>query len=124
MRVYVNVKPTKIWLTSLVFLTLFLILGAACSPAPTSTPPPAPTATKIEIANFAFSPATVTVPVGTTVTWTNNDSATHTVTARDRQFDSGDLFRGASFSYTFNQSGTFGYYCAIHPRMTGKIIVQ
>lgn len=128
MRVYIYVKPAKIWLTGLVFLTLFLILGVACSPAPASTPPPAPapvlTVTTIEIANFAFSPATVTVPVGTTVTWINNDSATHTVTAQERQFDSGDLSRGASFSYTFSQSGTFNYYCAIHPRMTGKVIVQ
>ncbi|OGO45366.1 MAG: hypothetical protein A2Z05_03270 [Chloroflexi bacterium RBG_16_60_22] len=78
----------------------------------------------MEIASFAFSPATITVPAGTTVTWTNNDSAPHTVTTRTTLFDSGSLSRGETFSYTFAQAGVYEYYCAIHPRMTAGVIVE
>ncbi|HVS78726.1 MAG TPA: cupredoxin family copper-binding protein [Candidatus Saccharimonadales bacterium] len=92
-----------------------------------STPPnqQTPQATnKVSIQNFAFSPASITVKKGTTVTWTNNDSTAHTVTA-----DSGDgpnsqlLSQGQSYSFTFNQTGTFSYHCSIHTYMTGMVTV-
>ena len=94
------------------------------SPEPTPEPTPAPTSVEVEISGFTFVPATVTVAVGTTVTWTSNDSAPHTVSSRDDVFDSGNLSRSATFSYVFDQSGTFEYYCKIHPYMTGKVIVE
>jgi plastocyanin len=78
----------------------------------------------VAIENFAFSPATLTVPIGTTVTWTNNDSAAHTVTSRTQAFDSGKLSQGQSYSFTFNQKGDFEYYCTFHPNMTGKVSVE
>ncbi len=82
-------------------------------------------AVNIEINDFAFNPSTITLRRGTTVTWTNQDSAPHTVTS-----DSGDelnsdtLSEGQSYSHTFNQAGIFGYYCSIHPRMKATIVIE
>lgn len=78
--------------------------------------------TAVTIANFAFNPADVTVKVGQSVTWTNNDTTTHTVTGAD--FDSGPLAPGATYSHTFGTAGTFDYHCSIHTSMTGKVTVQ
>ncbi len=89
------------------------------------TVPNNPASASVEIKNFAFNPGTVTVKVGTKVTWTNNDSAPHTVTS-----DSGSplnsksiLSPGQSFSYTFTTAGTFPYHCTIHPTMKGQVVV-
>jgi len=76
----------------------------------------------VTIANFAFSPASLTVDTGTTVTWTNQDSAPHTATGDT--FDTGELAQGASGSATFDTEGTFDYICTIHPDMMGSIVVQ
>jgi hypothetical protein len=78
----------------------------------------------VTIQNFAFNPATLTVSVGTTITWTNLDSAPHTVTSDDNLFDSGTLNQGAPFSHTFTTPGTFAYHCNIHPSMTAQVVVQ
>lgn len=98
------------------------------TPAPAATPTPTPTpataASNVSISGFAFSPSTITVARGTTVTWTNMDSAPHTVTSNSGVFNSGTLSRGATYSYTFNQSGTFAYYCGIHTYMTASVTVQ
>ena len=77
----------------------------------------------VEIKNFAFEPKTITIKVGRTVTWTNQDSAAHTV-AGDGGIDSGDLSKGKSYSKTFDTEGTFDYHCSIHPQMKGQVIVQ
>jgi plastocyanin len=90
--------------------------------APTTTPTPAHT--NVDISGFAFVPSTLTVSVGTTVTWTNNDSVSHTITSNDNLFESGTIAKGATFSHTFGQKGTFNYHCSIHLSMTGKIIVE
>lgn len=79
--------------------------------------------TNVAIAGFAYSPRQVTVRVGDTVTWTNNDSAPHTVTANDASFDSGTLGQGGVYSRTFGVTGVFSYFCAIHPSMTGSVRV-
>jgi plastocyanin len=76
----------------------------------------------INIQNFAFNPASLTISKGTTVTWTNNDSAPHQI--KSTTFNSSPLSQGQTFSFTFNDVGTFNYSCAIHPSMLGKIIVQ
>jgi plastocyanin len=78
--------------------------------------------TAITIEGFAFTGATE-VAVGTTVTVTNNDSASHTWTADDGTFDSGGLGQGDSFEFTFTEPGTYTYHCNIHPAMTGTIVV-
>ena len=77
----------------------------------------------MRIADFAFAPASRSVKAGDSVKWTNRDGATHTVTADDGAFDSGKLAGGKSFSFTFEQAGTFAYHCNIHQRMTAKVIV-
>ncbi len=77
----------------------------------------------INIDNFSFGPATAMVPVGTTVTWTNHDDIPHNVISTDKVFASPVLDTDQKFSFTFEQAGTFPYYCSIHPKMTGKVVV-
>ena len=78
----------------------------------------------VSIANMAFNPQTVYVTRGTTLTWTNNDSMAHTVTSNTNAFASGVLNPGQTYSYTFTTPGTYQYHCAIHPSMTGTLVVQ
>ena len=92
-------------------------------PSPTAAPEPSADAVQVEIVNFAFSPAVVEVSAGTMVTWTNNDSAPHTVTALDGSFDSGILDPGATFSFTFEEAGEIAYQCDLHPAMQGSVSV-
>jgi plastocyanin len=88
-----------------------------------STTPTA--ASSVSIENFAFMPPDITLKKGTTVTWTNNDSTTHTVTASSGENGphSGDLGRGDKYSFTFDTAGTFHYHCSIHPNMLGTVTV-
>jgi plastocyanin len=79
---------------------------------------------RVEIADFAFSPDTLTVPVGTMITWENTDSVTHTSTSDDGVWDSDRLGTGDEFSFTFDEAGTFSYFCEIHPSMRGSIVVE
>ncbi|HEX2281895.1 MAG TPA: cupredoxin family copper-binding protein, partial [Thermomicrobiales bacterium] len=80
-------------------------------------------ASSVTIADFAFGPQELTVTAGTTVTWTNEDWAPHTATAEDGSFDSGRLDQGASFEHTFDEPGTFAYFCSFHPGMMGSVVV-
>jgi plastocyanin len=79
---------------------------------------------EVKVDNFSFGPATLTVAVGTTVTWTNRDDIPHTVVSDDKVFKSKVLDTDEKFSYTFSKPGTYGYFCSIHPKMTGKVVVQ
>jgi plastocyanin len=85
-----------------------------------------PETTEIKIDNFTFGPAALTVPVGTTVTWTNKDDIPHTVVSTDdpKAFKSKVLDTDEKFSFTFSKAGTYPYFCSIHPKMTGKVVVQ
>ena len=77
----------------------------------------------VKIANFTFAPETLTVPMGTTVTWINDDDIPHVVAEKDGKFRSKALDTGDSYSQKFEMAGTVEYYCAIHPHMTGRIVV-
>ena len=79
---------------------------------------------EVKIDNFSFGPATVAVAVGTTVTWTNRDDIPHTVVSTDKAFKSKVLDTDERFSYTFSKAGDYPYFCSIHPKMTGKIVVR
>ena len=79
---------------------------------------------EVVIENFSFEPATITVKVGATVTWVNHDDEPHTATANDKSFNSKTLDNGDRFTQQFNAPGTYNYYCALHPKMTGQIIVK
>ena len=85
---------------------------------------PAPAAAAVTIGNFTFKNPVVTVKPGTTVTWTNADDIPHTVVSKDGLFRSKVLDSGDKFSFTFAHAGQFGYFCSIHPHMTGKIVVK
>jgi len=84
----------------------------------------APATMEVKIDNFSFGPVAITVPVGTTVTWTNRDDIPHTVVSDDKIFKSKVLDTDEKFSYTFTKAGTYPYFCSVHPKMTGKVIVQ
>jgi plastocyanin len=84
----------------------------------------ASSADRIGIADFKYDPDVVTVAVGTKVTWTNSDAAPHTATADDSSFDTGDLDKGDSGAVTFDEPGTFSYYCRFHPFMKATVQVQ
>jgi len=97
----------------------------AAEPAPRPTAPAAD-GKQVVIDNFTFSPATLTVPAGTAVTWVNHDDVPHTVTSpsRPRLLDSPTLDTDESFTHVFKDPGTYDYYCTVHPRMTGQVIVK
>ena len=79
----------------------------------------------VQIKSYAFTPATLTIKAGTKVTWTNYDTAPHTVTVDSGpvKFNSPTLQKGDSFTYTFTTPGTYSYYCAVHPDMMAKVVV-
>jgi len=78
---------------------------------------------EIAVDNFSFSPAMASVPVGSTITWTNHDDVPHTVVATERQFKSPVLDTGEQFSHRFDAPGSYAYFCSLHPKMTGRIVV-
>lgn len=127
----------KIIILSVLLIGVFVLSGcssyggnqapSSSMPSTSQTPTQSSDQTKnasvtINIQNFAFNPASVTISKGTTITWTNNDSAPHQI--KSATFNSSQLSKGQTFSFTFNDAGTFDYSCAIHPSMLGKIIVQ
>ena len=83
-----------------------------------------------ETADGCFIPSTVTIPMGGTVTWENGDTAAHTATGGSATegpsgvFDSSLIMAGSSFSHTFDDAGTFDYFCMVHPWMAGTVIVE
>ncbi|HEX2403455.1 MAG TPA: cupredoxin family copper-binding protein [Acidimicrobiia bacterium] len=80
---------------------------------------------RVEIADLAFNPETVTVAVGSTVTWVNADpDVPHTSTSDDDVWNSDTLNEGDDFSFTFDEAGTFAYFCEVHPTMRGSIVVE
>jgi plastocyanin len=82
---------------------------------------------KVSIQNMQFTPSQVTITKGGSVTWTNNDSTTHTVTDDLSNVggpNSGNIAPGESYSFTFDKTGSFQYHCSIHPSMRGTIVVK
>jgi plastocyanin len=100
------------------------VASAAASSAPSPASGGGGGGTAVTIKDFAFSPATLEVPVGATVTWANQDSTAHTVTADDGSFDSKSLASGQGFSQAFSTAGTFTYHCSIHSSMMATITVK
>jgi len=113
---------------SIAVVTVALVAGmgtAAISPKSVSAAAQEKPATaEVKIDNFSFGPAALTVPVGTMVTWTNRDDIPHTVVSTEGVFKSKVLDTDEKFSFTFSKAGTYPYFCSIHPKMTGKVIVQ
>jgi plastocyanin len=108
----------------LLLITACLLTVQAFGQSPTSSQGAQSAAVDVKIDNFSFSPATITVPVGTTVRWTNRDDIPHTVVEDKEKFKSKTLDTDEQFSYTFTKPGTYSYFCSVHPKMTGKVVVQ
>lgn len=101
-----------------------LLLGALTLPAPPAHAQTAPTSGPVvHIKMFKFTPAALTVKAGTTVTFINDDTDAHTVTAVDKTFDSGGLDTNDKWTHTFAKAGTYSYFCAVHPYMKGAVTV-
>lgn len=105
------------------FLIPLLVLLAACGPAaPHGVDAPPGT---VVIQDFAFHPPEIVVEAGTTLTFANQEAGvSHTATAEDRSWDSGVLQPGRFFEATFPEPGEYPYFCTIHPRMRGTVIVE
>ncbi len=104
--------------------TMLGIIALAASPRYSAAAQQKAEATEVKIDNFSFGSAELTVPAGTTVTWTNRDDIPHTVVSTDKVFKSKVLDTDEKFSFTFSKTGTYPYFCSIHPKMTAKVIVQ
>ena len=79
---------------------------------------------QVKIDNFTFNPQQITVKAGTTVVWTNHDDIPHTVTSSTKVFKSNALDTDDKFLFTFTTPGSYLYFCALHPHMTGSIVVE
>jgi plastocyanin len=90
---------------------------AAASPAHAAT-------IDVKIDNFTFNPQQITVKAGDTVSWVNHDDIPHTVTSKTMAFRSKAMDTDDTFSFTFATPGIFPYFCALHPHMTGTIVVE
>ena len=108
-----------------------LLWGAAAPPggAPVlaaAAPQQAASGVEVKIDNFSFAPAALVVPAGTTVTWVNRDDIPHTVvsTDKDKAFKSKVLDTDEKFSYVFAKPGRYPYFCSVHPKMTGEVVVK
>jgi plastocyanin len=105
-----------------VMIAMLLLFAESLRVTATDQPSTANVAVKID--NFFFGPQAITVPVGTTVTWTNSDDIPHTAVSTDGVFKSKVMDTDEKFSYTFTKAGTYSYYCSVHPKMTGQVVVK
>jgi plastocyanin len=114
-----------IWIAGLAApVIIAMVLLIAGSPSITANDQPPAANAEVTIDNFSFGPQTLTVPVGTTVTWVNRDDIPHTVVSTDGVFKSKVRDTDEKFSFMFDKAGTYPYYCSVHPKMTGKVVVQ
>lgn len=126
---------TKLLVILFVTLMLISLLYASCTPAPATTPAASQTSqangattasmasgSTVSIEGFAFNPQTLKIKVGTTIVWTNNDTAGHNIKAD--AFSSPLMAKSETFSFKFETAGTFAYSCGVHPSMKGTIIVE
>jgi len=114
-------KKKNVWIALFAMPAIAALLMLAGSPRVMANDQ---SAAEVKIDNFIFGPQTVTVPAGTTVTWTNSDDIPHTAVSTDGVFKSKVMDTDEKFSYTFTKTGTYPYYCSIHPKMTGTIVVK
>lgn len=116
-----NMRVAGLVMPLVVIALLLLVAGTA---SVTANDQPSAATAEVKIDNFSFGPETLTVTAGTTVTWTNRDDIPHTVVSTDGVFKSKVRDTDEKFSYTFATAGTYPYYCSVHPKMTGKIVVR
>jgi len=113
-----------VWIVGLLATVMVATLLLSAASPRSSAKTPQPVTAEVKVDNFSFGPATLTVAVGTTVTWTNRDDIPHTIVSNDKVFKSKVLDTDEKFSFTFSKAGTYPYFCSIHPKMTGSVVVQ
>lgn len=106
------------------WIPMTVALGMLLAPTRAKSDEAKSQATEIRVDNFTFAPATLTVSENRTVTWVNKDDIPHVIASNDGLFKSQALDTDDKFSYTFTKPGTYAYYCSIHPKMQGKVVVQ
>ncbi len=124
-----NRLPLAVFVGSIVVLAVAVLAGLAFSSGSGDDAAATPTviddlAVTIEISDFRFQPPNLSVPAGATVTWVNHDEAPHDSEARAGRWGTGLLKRDEEHSVTFDQPGTWAYYCTIHPYMTATLTVR
>jgi len=119
-----TMTSTKVWIVGLATTVMIAMLLLAGAPSVAANDQPLGSSADVKIDNFSFGPQTLTVSVGTTVVWTNRDDIPHTVVSTDGVFKSKVRDTDEKFSYTFTKAGTYPYFCSVHPKMTGKVVVQ
>jgi plastocyanin len=113
-----------IWSLGIAAVAIIIAAATARAFSTTATQEKTGAETAVKIDSFTFSPVTVTILAGSTVRWTNHDDIPHNVVSEDKSFKSKNMHADENFSYTFTKPGTYSYFCSIHPKMTGKIVVQ
>jgi plastocyanin len=113
-----------VWIVGLFTAVMIATLLLSAASPGSSAKSPQPASAEVKVDNFSFGPATLTVAVGTTVTWTNRDDIPHTIVSTEKVFKSKVLDTDEKFSYTFTKAGSYPYFCSIHPKMTGSVVVQ
>jgi plastocyanin len=98
-------------------MTFVTTMGFFCLPAQAAD-------TQVLIDSFTFTPQRITVKPGSTVTWINDDDIPHTVVSSSKLFKSKTLDTADKFSFTFTTPGAYEYFCALHPHMTGTVVVE
>ena len=122
MTTFTSKNKTAVLLCGIAFLnlSLFAIAGEMKNDASTSDKQ-----NRIEIKDFAFNPQTITVKSGEKVTWINRDEEPHTIVSVGKQFKkSTALDTDQEFTITVGAPGTYNYFCSVHPKMTGTIVVE
>jgi plastocyanin len=123
-RVMTGRPPTWLVVLAVPVLALIAVVATRAVKGPSDAGAASSGAHAIVIKNFAFHPSTLTVSKGTSVTVTNGDGTTHTLSAKDGSFNTGDLGGGKRATIVLNKSGTFTYFCKIHNYMTGTVVVK
>lgn len=101
-----------------------LVFEIAFAREQTHAAPAAAAAAQVKIDNLTFTPDALTVAAGAQVTWTNRDDIPHTVVSDDQTIRSKPLDTDDQFTFTFTKAGTYTYFCSLHPKMKGKVVVQ
>ena len=114
-------KKKFLYITLIALSAVMVIYSCSTNTAvsPTTSVP----GNAVNIKGFAFAPDTVLIKAGGIITWTNQDSAPHTVTELASQFDSGTLATSQTFKHTFSTPGTFTYHCLIHSMMKSGVVI-
>jgi len=130
-----NIRTADLKSSISMLVTVFLATTASGGPAssglrsvglavPASDKASAGSKAEVQIDNFTFVPGAINVKAGTRVIWINHDDIPHTVDSTEGKFKSGALDTDDKFEFRFVEPGEYPFYCRIHPKMTGKIIVH